>query len=199
MTETDIETLELYWEGPIQPVDMDLSVDAMDRLSRPGVYLCLKNYQASQRVRVYAGVTKDFRLRLREHIAATLGMTYDIADDAGRVVFSHTHRDSLFDVTRDLDQLYPLAAAEVKRMTWFCALDDSDPYIQWQAVEAMLIHRLKSASLAGECAENGDIIDTVNERGGPLPATTVRLRNMGAEEAIGILGAEIIWPMEDAA
>lgn len=196
---SDVETLELHWEGPARPVDMDMGTDALDRLSRPGVYLCLKRYEAAGRVRVYAGVTRDFRLRLREHIAATLGMTYDIVDDTGRVVFSHTHRDSLFDVARNLDNLYPLAINEVKRMTWFCALDDSNPYIQWPVVEAMLIHRLKSASLAGETSSTGDIIDTVNERGGPLPTSTLKLRNVGADEAIDILGEEIIWPLENAA
>lgn len=196
---SEVETLTLNWEGPIRPVNMDMGTAAMDRLSRPGVYLCIKRYDAAGRVRVYAGVTKDFRLRLREHIAATLGMTYDIADENGRVVFSHTHRDSLFDATREMETLYPLVTAEVQRMTWFCALDDSDPYTQWNVIEAMLIHRLKSASLAGEKTPEGDIIDTVNERGGPLPTATLMLRNTGSEEAVDVLGNEIIWPMDNAA
>lgn len=196
---SEIENLELDWEGPIQPVNMEMTADTLDRLARPGVYMCLKHYSASSRVRVYAGVTKNFRLRIREHVAATLGMTYDIADETGRVVFSHTHHDSLFDAAADVDTLYPLVVAEVKRMSWFCALDDSDPYIQWSVVEAMLIHRLKSAALAGEKTETGDIIDVVNVRGGPLPTSTLLLRNTGAKEAIGVLGEEIIWPMEDAA
>lgn len=196
---SEIETLDLRWEGPIRPVAMDMSANAMDRLARPGVYLCLKHYEAASAVRVYAGVTKDFRLRLREHVAATLGLTYDIADETGRVVFEHTHRDSLFDAAADLEQLYPLAAAEVVRMTWFCALDDSDPYIQWSVVEAMLIHRLKSAAMAGEVTDAGDVIDVVNVRGGPMPTSTLKLRNFGAEEAINVLGEEIIWPLENAA
>lgn len=196
---SEIETFELNWEGPIRPVEMDMSADAMDRLARPGVYMCLKHYTASSCVRVYAGVTKSFRLRIREHVAATLGLTYDIADETGRVVFSHAHRDSLFDAAADLDTLHPLASAEVKRMSWFCALDDSDPYIQWPMVEAMLIHRLKSAALAGEKTEGGDIIDVVNVRGGPMPTSTLLLRNTGAEDAIGVLGEEIMWPMKDAA
>ena len=195
----EIETLDLNWEGPIRPVAMDMSADGLDRLARPGVYLCLKHYEAASCVRVYAGVTKDFRLRLREHVAATLGLTYDIADATGRVVFEHTHRDSLFDAAAELETLYPLAAAEVERMTWFCALDDSDPYIQWSAVEAMLIHRLKSAALAGEQMRNGDVIDVVNVRGGAMPTATVKLRNAGANEAIDVLGEEIVWPMENAA
>lgn len=196
---SDVETLQLHWDGPIRPVAMDMTADAMDRLARPGVYMCVKHYEAASAVRVYAGVTKDFRLRLREHVAATLGLTCDIADETGRVVFSHTHRDSLFDAAADLDVLYPLAVAEVKRMSWFCALDDSDPYIQWSVVEAMLIHRLKSAALAGQMTEAGDVIDVVNVRGGPMPTSTLMLLNTGADEAVGVLGAEIIWPMEDAA
>jgi predicted GIY-YIG superfamily endonuclease len=196
---SEVETLALHWEGPIRPVAMDMGVDALDRLARPGVYLCLKHYEAASAVRVYAGVTKDFRLRLREHVAATLGLTYDIADETGRVVFEHTHRDSLFDAAADLERLYPLAAAEVGRMTWFCALDDSDPYIQWSVVEAMLIHRLKSAAMAGEVTDAGDVIDVVNVRGGPMPTSTLRLRNSGAEGAVDVLGEEIIWPMEYAA
>ncbi len=196
---SEIETFELNWEGPVRPIDMDMTANAMDRLARPGVYMCLKYYSASSCVRVYAGVTKNFRLRLREHVAATLGLTYDIADEAGRVIFSHTHRDSLFDAAADIDTLYPLAVAEVKRMSWFFALDDSDPYIQWSVVEAMLIHRLKSAALAGEMTETGDMIDVVNVRGGLMPTKTLLLRNTGAEDAIGVLGEEIIWPMEDAA
>lgn len=196
---SEVETLELHWEGPIVPVSMDMTADAMDRLARPGVYICVKHYEAASAVRVYAGVTKDFRLRLREHVAATLGLTYDIADETGRVVFSHTHRDSLFDAAADLDTLYPLAVAEVKRMSWFCALDDSDSYIQWPVVEAMLIHRLKSAAMAGEATEAGDIIDVVNVRGGPMPTSRLMLRNAGADEAIGVLGVEIVWPLENAA
>lgn len=195
----EVETLELQWKGPIRPIAMDMAADSMDRLARPGVYMCVKHYKAASCVRVYAGVTKDFRLRLREHVAATLGLAYDIADETGRVVFAHTHRDSLFDAAADLDALYPLAVAEVKRMSWFCALDDSDPYIQWSVVEAMLIHRLKSAALAGEMTETGDVIDVVNVRGGPMPTSTLMLWNTGADEAVGVLGAEIVWPMEDAA
>ena len=196
---SEIETFDLNWEGPIRPAAMDMSMDSMDRLARPGVYMCLKRYAASSCVRVYAGVTKDFRLRLREHVAATLGLTCDIADETGRVVFSQTHRDSLFDAAADLDTLYPLAAAEVKRMSWFCALDDSDPYIQWSVVEGMLIHRLKSAAMAGEVTDTGDVIDVVNVRGGAMPTSTLLLRNIGADVATGVLGGQIIWPMEDAA
>ncbi len=195
----DAEVLTLNWEGPIRPVDMDLSADAMDRLNRPGVYVCVKRYGAANRARVYAGVTKDFRLRLREHVAATLGLTYDIADEIGHVVFQHTHRDSLFDAARQAATLHPLAVAEVERMTWFCALDDSDPYIPWTVVEALLIQRLKTASMTGETTASGDIIDTVNEKGGPLPTSPVTLRNAGADEVIELLGSEISWPMENAA
>ncbi|HSH00618.1 MAG TPA: hypothetical protein VLB27_11230, partial [candidate division Zixibacteria bacterium] len=124
---TEPETLTLDWHGPIVPTDMDMSMQAMDRLAKPGVYICLQHYPAAQRVRAYAGVTKDFRLRLREHVAATMGLTYDIYDAEGRLVFAHNHADSVYEAAARLDELHPLAADEVKRMTWFCALDDSDP------------------------------------------------------------------------
>lgn len=193
------EVLTLDWHGPVLPMSMSLDAVDMDRLTGPGVYLCVQRYDNVNRIRVYAGVTKDFRLRLREHVAATLALTYDIADENGRVVFRHTHKDSLFDAVRDADYLHPLALLEVKRMAWFCALDDSDPYIPWHVVEGMLIRRLKSASLAGEMTSAGDVIDVVNERGGPTPEGPVALRNQGAEEAIDILGETLSWPLEDAA
>lgn len=193
------ETLTLTWEGPVLPTAMDLGVDAMERLSRPGVYLCMQRYPAAERVRVYAGVTKDFRLRLREHVAATLGLTYDIADETGRVQFRHTHRDSLFEAAADVDRLHRLAADEVKRMTWFHALDDSDPYIPWHMAEGMLIQRIKGLAATGAMTGEGDIVDAVNERGGAMPAVPVVLRNRGAEAAVDLLGAEIAWPLEDAA
>lgn len=196
---TEAEVLTLNWEGPVRPAAMDLSADAMDRMTRPGVYLCLKRYDAVNRVRAYAGVTKDFRLRLREHVAATLGLAYDIADADGQVVFRHTHRDSLFEAAHRAEELHPLAVAEVHRMTWFFALDDTDPYIPWNIVEGLLIHRLKTVSMCGATTASGDIIDTVNEKGGSLPTGPVVLRNTGAEEAIGLLGDEIAWPLENAA
>ncbi len=191
------ETLQLFWDGPIRPFEMETDVAAMERLQRPGVYLCIKRYTAASRLRVYAGVTKDFRTRLREHVAATLGMTYDIVDETGRVVFAHTHRDSLFEAVRNAEILHPMAVADVKRMTWFCALDDSDPYIQWNVVEGLLIQRLKA--LAGATSESGDVIDVVNEKGGAMPSSSVVLRNGGAEEAVSLLGDEIHWPLENAA
>lgn len=196
---TEPETLELSWEGPLVPTMMEMGADAMDHLARPGVYLCLRHYPAGGRVRAYTGVTKDFRLRLREHVAATLGLTYDIADETGRVVFRHTHRDSLFEATRDLEYLHGLAVDEVKRMTWFHALDDSDPYIPWHLVEGMLIRRLKIATRAGATTAAGNLIEVVNERGGPAPDGPLRLCNSGAVEALDVFGAELVWPMEDAA
>lgn len=196
---SEAETLELHWEGPVKPTHMDMNEDALERMARPGVYLCLQHYPDAQRVRAYAGVTKDFRLRLREHVAATLGLTYDIADETGRVVFRHTHRDSLFDAARDIEVLHPLAAAEVQRMSWFFALDDSDPYIPWHIVEGMLIRRLKSAALAGETIADGAFIDVVNERGGSAPEGPLVIRNTGSDDAIDILGPEIVWPVKEAA
>lgn len=197
MSET--ETLDLHWEGPVSPTYMDMNADALERMARPGVYLCLQHYPEAQRVRAYAGVTKNFRLRLREHVAATLGLTYDIADETGRVVFRHTHRDSLFDAAHDVDTLHPLAAAEVKRMTWFFALDDSDPFMPWHIVEGMLIRSLKSAAITGETLSDGAHIDVVNERGGPAPGGPLVIRNLGADEAIDILGPELVWPEKEAA
>lgn len=196
---SDAETLTLTWEGPHLPTSMDLTADAMDRLSRPGVYLCLQHYSDVARVRVYAGVTKDFRLRLREHVAATLGLTYDIADAEGRVVFRHTHKDSLFEAAREIDRLHSLAADEVKRMVWYSALDDSDPYIPWMIVEGMLIRTLRARALNGETTAREDIIDCMNERGGPPPTGPLVIRNTGADAACALLGKEIVWPMESAA
>ncbi len=178
---------------------MDMSAHAMDRLAQPGVYLCLQHYPDAHRVRVYAGVTKDFRLRLREHVAATLGLTYDIYDAAGRVVFAHTHADSLYEAAARLDELHQLAADEIKRMTWYCALDDSNPYIAWYVVEGLLIRRLKSLAQSGFVTPAGDILDAANSRGGPKPEGALVIRNQGVDDVLNILGAELAWPLEDAA
>lgn len=189
----------LTWHGPIAATEIDTAAPAMDALAKPGVYLCLQRYPAASRVRAYAGVTKDFRLRLREHIAATLGLTYDIADETGRVVFRHTHVDSVFEAARSVDTLHPLAAEEVKRMRWFCALDDSDPYIPWALIEGLLIRRLKALGQGGAQSADGDIIECINTRGGPVPPGPVILYNEGAEGALDIFGPAIAWPLEDAA
>lgn len=196
---SESETFDLNWEGPVVPTMMDMSADALERLARPGVYLCLQHYPAGGRVRAYTGVTKDFRLRLREHLAATLGLTYDIADETGRIVFRHTHRDSLFEAARDLTYLHSLAVDEVKRMAWFHALDDSDSYIPWHIVEGMLIRRLKAIALAGATTDAGDLIEVVNARGGPVPDGPLKLRNIGAVEALEMFGEQMVWPLEDAA
>tara|TARA_R110000787_G_scaffold63679_3_gene143420 strand:- start:165409 stop:166002 length:594 start_codon:yes stop_codon:yes gene_type:complete len=196
---TEPETLTLDWYGPIVPTEMDMSTQAMDRLGRPGVYLCLQHYPDAHRVRAYAGVTKDFRLRLREHVAATMGLTYDIYDAEGRIVFAHTHADSLYEAAARLDELHQLAADEVKRMTWFCALDDSDSYVAWYVVEGMLIRRLKALAQTGFTTPAGDVLDVTNSRGGPKPDGALVIRNQGADDVLNIFGAELTWPLEDAA
>jgi hypothetical protein len=69
----------------------------------------------------------------------------------------------------------------------------------WHIVEGMLIRRLKSAAITGETLSDGAHIDVVNERGGPAPGGPLVIRNLGADEAIDILGPELVWPEKEAA
>lgn len=194
-----VETVSLDWEGPIAPRGMDLGFDALARLERPGVYVCVYDYPSAGCVRLYVGVTRNFRQRLREHLVATLGLAYRLADDTGAIAYGVDHRDHLFEAARDLDAHHRLAVAEVERMRWYHALDDSDPYIPWPAFEGVLIGHVKALERAGAATADGRRVLSYNERGGMLPEAPVVLRNRGADEIVDILGEAVAWPLEAAA
>jgi len=194
-----VETVRLDWEGPIEPRAIDLGFDALARLERPGVYVCLYDYPAGDCARLYVGVTRNFRQRLREHLVATLGLAYRLADETGAIVYGVDHRDHVFEAARELAAHHRLAVAEVERMRWYHALDDSDPYIPWPAFEGMLISHVKALERTEAVTADGRRVLSYNERGGVLPEAPVALRNRGADEIVGILGETVAWPLEAAA
>lgn len=195
----EIPSVPLNWEGPIEPPDMDLGFAALERLERPGVYACVYDYPASDCTRLYVGMTRNFRQRLREHVVATLGLVYRLADETGAVAYGLDHRDHVFEAVQDLERYHRLAVAEIKRMRWFHALDDSDPYIPWPAFEGVLIQHVRGLVDAGARTPAGRRLLPYNERSGILPDAPLELRNRGAGEIVGILGPRVAWPLERAA
>lgn len=196
---SETETVCLDWEGPIEPRRMDLGFDTLARLERPGVYVCLYDYPAGGCVRLYVGVTRNFRQRLREHLVATLGLAYRLTDETGAIAYGLDHRDHVFEAAGDLERHHRLAVAEVERMRWYHALDDSDPYLPWPAFEGVLISHVKALERAGLETGDGRRVLSYNDRGGVLPEAALVLRNRGADEIVDILGEAVAWPLEQAA
>lgn len=195
----EIPVVDLNWEGPLEPAAMDLGFAGLERLERPGVYVCLYDYPEGDCARLYVGVTRNFRQRLREHLVATLGLAYRLADDSGAIVYGVDHRDHLFEAAQDLERHHRLAVAEVRRMRWYHALDDSDPYIPWPMFEGVLIQHVRGLQQADRRTHGGRRVLCYNERGGLLPDAPMALRNRGAEEIVDLLGETVAWPREEAA
>lgn len=196
MTESEIETLDLHWEGPIIPGEVDPNVDP-DWLKIPAVYLCETTYDPFSVV--YVGQTNDFLSRLRSHLVATISLTYWLRDETGAWVYEPGdgyHFLSQMEPHR-LESLQSLARDTITRQRWFFAQVEPEAL---KPVEGLLIRAVKRVEEERyRDPENNSRIVSDNGNLGMALGTPFRISNSGANEAINVLGSEIVWPLEDAA
>jgi len=195
-----VPTLELSWQGPFRPAHEAVDDIILEDLQVPGVYACLHDH--GELVRVYVGVTGNFATRLREHIAATLALAYDLYDDAGSPVYLVSDRAAPFRALVDLERHQTLAAATLRRMTWYLAAEgreaESGEEPHWPAVEGLLIERLRQLVAEGAADAGGRRIVIANDRGGALPDGRARIVNRGAREVADVFGERFSWPTSAA-
>lgn len=193
---SDIETLELDWEGPIVPSDAKPNDDP-DWLKVSAVYMCETTYNSFKAV--YVGQTNDFLSRLRSHLVATISLTYWLRDETGAWAYEPGdghHFFSQMELQR-LEILQSLARDTISRQKWFFASVEPEAL---KPVEGLLIRDVKRVEEERyrKPTDNGRIVSDNGNLGMALNAP-FKIINSGAEEAIGILGKEIMWPLEDAA
>ncbi|MDA0998704.1 MAG: GIY-YIG nuclease family protein [Proteobacteria bacterium] len=189
---SDAESAVLDWQGPIRPTAF-VATDDPDIMQEPAVYLCAMTYDAV--VTIYVGMTKNFLHRLRDHLAATLGLTYWLRDDAGRHCHDPSGVAEYLMSLNDAQALQDLARAEIERMTWFFAPAEPQalPFL-----EGLLIRRVRVLEGAGAMDGFRRIISE-NGQAGRAPSGPLVVENRGADWPLGILGASVEWPMADAA
>ena len=193
---SDIETLELDWEGPIVPSDAKPNDDP-DWLKVSAVYMCETTYNSFKAV--YVGQTNDFLSRLRSHLVATISLTYWLRDETGAWAYEPGdghHFLSQMELRR-LETLQSLARDTISRQKWFFTSVEPEAL---KPVEGLLIRALRRVEEERyrKQTDNGRIVSDNGNLGMALNAP-FKIINSGAEEAIGILGKEIMWPLEDAA
>ena len=197
----EVPTLELDWRGPVRPAREAVDEALLDDLGVPGVYACL--YDHGHLVRVYVGVTGNFATRLREHVAATLALAYDLHGEDGGPAYRVGDRAAPFRALLDLEAHQALAAATLRRMSWFLAAEGrelaSGETPHWPAVEGLLIQHLRGLVAAGAADADGRRLAIANDRGGLVPDARIDVVNRGAAEVAAVFGERFSWPAAGAA
>lgn len=189
---TEFESVTLNWTVALEPGDFFLAED--DDIYRvPAVYICETVYPT--RHVVYVGRTREFLTRLRDHIVATLGLTYWLRDENGSFAFEPKAGAAFVADLRRMEDLQAMAADSIRRMRWLFAEAETTalPFL-----EGILIRHVKQMERGGLTID-GLPIESDNCNLGTAPTAPVEVRNDGASRAVELLGEKIAWPMEAAA
>ncbi len=186
------ETAILDWQGPVVPAAFAADMDP-DAMQEPSVYLCRMAY--SEVVTVYVGMTRNFLHRLRDHVAATLGLTYPLRGVAGATVHTPGPVPAYLESIADARRLQELARLEVARMVWHFAPAEPQalPFL-----EGLLICRVRALEAAGATYDGRRVVSD-NGNAGTAPTGPLRVENRGAADAVALLGETVEWPMAAAA
>lgn len=183
------ERLELAWDGPLDPTDMDTGEAALAALDVQAVYACC--YLHRHVLRVYVGRTTSFVRRLREHVAATLGLTYRLHDASAAPAFSPATLGGYFEALAGLDATVALAADEVRRMRWYHAPVPELEAHGLAVLEGVLIRHVRALEAAGAEDVEGRRVRCDNDRGGFAGKGKAVVTNRGPAKWVEVLGAEI--------
>lgn len=183
------ERLELAWAGPLDPTGMDASEAALDDLDVQAVYACC--YLHPHVVRVYVGRTTSYVRRLREHVAATLGLTYRLHDDSAAPAYAPQTLGGYFGALAALDRTMGLAADEVRRMRWYHAPVPELEAHGLAVLEGVLIRHLRALEARGGEDGAGRRVRSDNDRGGFAGEGAAIVTNHGPQEWIALIGTEI--------
>ena len=193
---SDIEILELHWEGPIIPGEIEQGCDP-DWLKSSAIYLCETTYDSLSVI--YVGQTNDFLSRLRSHLVSTISLTYWLRDESGDWVYEPGdgyHYLSQMEPSR-LEWLQSLARDTIKRQKWYFAPVELDAL---RAVEGLLIRAIKQVE-ERFYRDSQDALRIVSDNGnlGIALNAPFEIRNSGAKRITKLLGKRVRWPLEDAA
>ncbi len=183
------ERLELAWEGPLDPTQMNTGEAALAALEVQAVYACC--YVHPHVLRVYVGRTTSFVRRLREHVAATLGLAYWLYDDSSEPAYSPQTLAGCFGALGELDATVALAAAEVRRMRWYHAPVPELEAHGLAVLEGVLIRHVRALEAAGAEDGEGRRVRAYNDRGGLAGEGAAVVANRGPAEWIQVIGEEI--------